>query len=157
MRWVRAALLAAAVGCTGAAAQAEADLLLVAASRTETLELSLDELEALPQRTVETQTEFTDGTVAFTGPLARDVLAKLGLDGVATVRFIAANDYFVDIPTQDFIDYDVILAMEADGKTLSRRDRGPLWLIYPISGHDELKDPLYLRRLIWQVVRIEAL
>ena len=52
---------------------------------------------------------------------------------------IAANDYFVDIPTQDFRDYDAILAMEADGKQLSRRDKGPLWLMYPISDHAELR------------------
>ena len=29
--------------------------------------------------------------------------------------------------------------------------------MYPISDHDELSDPIYLRRLIWQVVRIEGL
>ena len=55
--------------------------------------------------------------VAYRGPLVRDVLAQLGLDDVEQVRFIAANDYFVDIPTEDFRDYDAILAMEADGKT----------------------------------------
>ena len=87
----------------------------------------------------------------------RDVLAQLGLDDVAEVRLVAANDYFVDIPTEDFRAYDAILAMEADGKRLSRREKGPLWLMYPISDHPELKDPIYLRRLIWQVVRIEAL
>ena len=47
--------------------------------------------------------------------------------------------------------------MEADGKPLSRREKGPLWLMYPISDHAELRDPIYLRRLIWQVVRIESL
>ena len=46
--------------------------------------------------------------------------------------------------------------MEADGEKLSRREKGPLWLMYPISDHAELNDPIYLRRLIWQVVRIEA-
>ena len=59
--------------------------------------------------------------------------------GSSTVRFIAANDYYVDIPTEDFADYDAILAMEADGKPLSRRDKGPLWLMYPISDHAELQ------------------
>ena len=73
------------------------------------------------------------------------------------MRFVAANDYYVDIPTSDFADYDAILAMEADGEPLSRREKGPLWLMYPISDHAELRDPIYLRRLIWQVVRIEAL
>jgi hypothetical protein len=123
---------------------------------TERVALSLDELAAMPQTTVATENEFTDGVVAYRGPLVRDVLSRLGLDALDEVRFVAANDYYVDIPTSDFTEYDVILAMEADGERLSRREKGPLWLMYPISDHSELKNPIYLRRLIWQVVRIEA-
>jgi hypothetical protein len=132
-------------------------LTLAGATRSDTLELSLDELAALPQVVLKTENEFTDGVVAYRGPLVRDVLAKLGLDRLEQVRFVAANDYYVDIPTEDFRTYDAILAMEADGKALSRREKGPLWLMYPISDYPELQDPTYLRRLIWQVVRIEAL
>jgi hypothetical protein len=29
--------------------------------------------------------------------------------------------------------------------------------MYPISDHPELRDPTYVHRLIWQVVRIETL
>ena len=119
------------------------------------LDLSLEELEALPQTVVATENEFSDGVVSYRGPLVRDVLALVGLNDLDEVRFTAANDYFVDIPTRDFNDYDAILAMEADGEKLSRREKGPLWLMYPISDHSELRDPAYMRRLIWQVVRIE--
>jgi hypothetical protein len=132
-------------------------LTLAGATRSDTLELSLEDLAALPQVVVKTENEFTDGVVAYRGPLVRDVLAKLGLERLEQVRFVAANDYYVDIPTEDFRAYDAILAMEADGKPLSRREKGPLWLMYPITDFSELQDPIYLRRLIWQVVRIEAL
>jgi hypothetical protein len=135
----------------------EVALELVGPGRSQTRSLTLEDLAALPQVEVRTANEFSDGVVAYRGPLARDVLAELGLDRLSMVRFIAANDYYVDIQSSDFMDYDVILAMEADGKPLSRRDKGPLWLMYPISDHAELRDPSYLRRLIWQVVRIEVL
>ncbi len=138
-------------------ARAEAALELVGAGRSETRELSLDDLAALPQVVVRTENEFSDGLVAYRGPLVRDVLAELGLGRLRMVRFVAVNDYYVDIPTSDFTEFDAILAIEADGKPLSRRDKGPLWLMYPISDHAELRDPVYLRRLIWQVIRIEAL
>ena len=138
------------------AAAGAAALELVGAGQQDMLELSLEELAAMPQVTVATENEFSDGVVDYRGPLVRDVLARLGLDELETVRFVAANDYYVDIPTSDFHDYDAILAMEADGERLSRREKGPLWLMYPISDHAELNDPIYLRRLIWQVVRIEA-
>jgi hypothetical protein len=139
-------------GPAGAGAPA---LEIVSADKSETLALSLDDLAALPQAAVRTENEFADGMVTYRGPLVRDVLARLGLDTLDEVRFVAANDYYVDIPVSDFTDYDAILAMEADGEKLSRREKGPLWLMYPISDHAELKDPIYLRRLIWQVVRIE--
>ena len=148
-------LLAAA--SAGIAATDEKALELVGAGRAQVRDLSFDQLEALPQVTVRTENEFSDGVVAYRGPLVRDVLAELGLDRLEAVRLVAANDYYVDIPTSDFTDYDVILAMEADGRPLSRRDKGPLWLMYPISENEALRDPIYLRRLIWQVVRIEAL
>ena len=129
-----------------------------ASTRPRRLELSLEELAALPQVTVATENEFSDGDGQ---PIAARWCATCwpssGSTGSNEVRFVAANDYYVDIPTSDFRDYDAILAMEADGETLSRREKGPLWLMYPISDHAELEDPIYLRRLIWQVVRIEAL
>jgi hypothetical protein len=156
------ALLAAALALAPAAAAPASDAALVlartaAGAGAETLELSIDELAALPQVTVVTETEFTNGKVAFTGPLVREVLQHLGLDDAESLRFTAANDYYVDIPTSDFQRYNAILALEQDGKRLSRRDKGPLWLMYPISDFPELRDPVYLGRLIWQVIRIEAL
>jgi hypothetical protein len=153
----RALLVSFLLGASTAAAVASTPVLtLVGASGESSLELTLEELQALPQVTIRTANEFTDGIVAYRGPLVRDVLAMLRLDRLETVRFVAANDYFVDIPTEDFRSYEVILAMEANGRQLSRREKGPLWLMYPISDHPELRDPVYLRRLIWQVVRIEA-
>jgi hypothetical protein len=149
--------LVPSLGARPAAVSAGADLELVAAARGARLDLSLDRLAALPQVTVVTANGFVDGTVAYRGPLARDVLAVLALDHADRVRLTAANDYFVDVPTGDFRRYDVILAMEANGRRLSLRDKGPLWLMYPISDHPELADRTHLRRLIWQVVRIEAL
>jgi hypothetical protein len=151
------ALAVVILGLAGAATAADPALELVGAGRSQVRALTLDDLEALPQVVVRTENEFSDGVVAYRGPLARDVIAEIGLDRLSTVRFVAANDYYVDIPTSDLAEYDVILALEADGKPLSRRDKGPLWLMYPISDNPALRDPAYLRRLIWQVVRIEAL
>jgi hypothetical protein len=144
-------------GLAAGVAHAQAPALeLVGAVGQVTLDLSLEDLGAMPQVTIVTENEFSDGMVSYRGPLVRDVLDRVGLGGLESVRFVAANDYFVEIPTSDFRNYDAILAMEADGKPLSRREKGPLWLMYPISEHAELQDPEYLRRLIWQVVRIEA-
>lgn len=113
------------------------------------------DLLALPQVTVRTSTEFTDGVVEFTGPLARDVLAQIAAGTAKTAHMVAANQYAVDIPTGDFAAYDVIFAMQANGQRLSLRDKGPLWVIYPLDDHKELQDPLYNIRLIWQLTEVE--
>lgn len=72
-----------------------------------------------------------------------------------TVHLVAANDYSFDIPLSDLTEYDVILAMQADGTRLSIRDKGPIWLMYPVDDFPELQDPKYNLRLIWQLTVME--
>ena len=113
------------------------------------------DLLALPQVTVRTRTEFTDGVVEFVGPLARDAVAAIEPGTATSIHLVAANDYAIDIPLSDLANYDVILAMQANGKRLTRRDKGPIWLIYPLDDHAELQDPTYTIRLIWQLTTME--
>lgn len=114
-----------------------------------------DDIAALPDATIVTRTDFTDGETRFEGPLATAVFALAGVEGWDVARMIAANDYAVDIPAKDFTVYGVILAHSADGARLSRRDKGPYWVMYPLDDFDELSDPVYNNRLIWQLVAVE--
>jgi hypothetical protein len=117
--------------------------------------LSEADLQALPQVTIRTRTEFTDGVVEFVGPLARDAIAFIGAGAATTVHLVAANDYAIDIPFSDFTDYDVILAMQFNGERMTIRDKGPIWLMYPLDDHAKLQDPMYNNRMIWQLTYIE--
>ena len=117
--------------------------------------LSEAQLNALEQQTLVTKTDYTDGPTTFIGPLVIDVMALVGQGPWETARMIAANDYAVEIPVSDFKAYDVILAHTMNGKPLSRRDKGPYWIMYPLDSHVELQDPLYNNRLIWQLKMIE--
>ena len=95
-----------------------------------------------------------DGMHRASGILGRDLLKYLGAQG-KTLRFIGLDAYAMDIPIADFLDYDVVIATEIDGKPLSVRSKGPAWLIYPISSHPELDDPVYSQRGVWQIASIE--
>jgi hypothetical protein len=119
------------------------------------VDLTEAELLAMPQITIRTRTVFTDGVIAFTGPLARDVVAKISAGSSATLHLIAINDYAIDIPLSDLTNFDVVLAMSADGQRLSLRDKGAIWLMYPLDDHPELQEQLYTPRLIWQLRTIE--
>ncbi len=116
---------------------------------------TLAQLKALPQVDIITGNEFVDGQRDFRGPLVRQVLQLGGGGGAVEVRLTAANDYQVEFPAQELRKYDAILALSMDGKALSRRGKGPIWVIYPMSQHPELRDPVYNSRLIWQLVQME--
>lgn len=120
------------------------------------VELTEDALLAMEQTIVETENEFIDGMGGYSGPLARDVIALLG-DDLEEVLLTAVNDYAVPVPVEDFVKYDVIFAMSRDGEDFSVRDKGPIWVIYPMSEYEELQDRIYNDRLIWQLVKVSAL
>lgn len=107
-------------------------------------------LEAMPQTEIRTSTIWTDGVPVFKGPLVRDVLASVGARG-AVVEARALNDYWVSIPMDDFDSHDVILALDMNGEPLSRRDKGPIWIVYPRDDNVELQTQAYNHRWIWQL------
>jgi hypothetical protein len=117
--------------------------------------LTLKQLGDMPQETIVTGNDFVDGERIFRGPLMRDVMRRFSPSLPKTVTMTAANDFQSDAPVDDFIKYDVILALSVDGVALSMRDKGPIWMIYPSSDFPELRDPVYNSRLIWQLVSVE--
>jgi len=121
------------------------------------IDFSRADLEALPQATIETSNDFIDGASVFRGPRAADVIDRVGRAGSIAVRLIAKNEYAIEISLDEIKMYQPILALEMDGKPLSVRDKGPIWLIYPMNDYPELKDPAYNGRLIWQLEMIELL
>jgi len=87
------------------------------------LELSLDDLDALDQVEIETSNEFVDGLNTFKGPLARDLLGKVGASVEDDLLFVAINEYQVEIPASDMYMYDVILATRMNDEVLPRRTK----------------------------------
>lgn len=107
-------------------------------------------LEELGLIEVVTHTPWTEGSIRFEGILVRDLLRAVGADGTS-VRAVAINDYAIEIPTVDFEDYPVILALRRDGEYMRIRDKGPLWMIYPWQDNPELRTEIYHSRSIWQL------
>lgn len=125
-------------------------VLTVTASGQDATDLDLAAIESLGLVTVATVTPWTEGVQQFEGvPLAAliDALAP----GAATVQATAINDYAVEIPVEDARRYRVIVATRRNGRPMSVRDKGPLWIIYPWSAHPEIDEPTYHARSIWQL------
>ena len=72
------------------------------------------------------------------------------------LRVTALNDYVTEIPVADFRDNPVILATAIDGKSLSVREKGPIFIIYPFDEQPSLNNETYYGRSAWQVKSIEV-
>lgn len=108
-------------------------------------------LEGLGMRTMKTSSNpFEPGKHEFEGVLLRDILNAVGASG-DTIIAGALDGYKIQIPVSDAYDYDVLVAMIWNGKVMRVRDRGPLWILYPIDQHKELNSAEYSGRSIWQL------
>ncbi|WP_249931353.1 molybdopterin-dependent oxidoreductase [Ramlibacter sp. 2FC] len=110
-------------------------------------------VRALPAHSIHTRTPWYKQAVTFKGPRLKDLLDAVGAQG-KTLRIVALNDYAVEVPIEDAERFDPILSYEVDGKRLSVRDKGPLFLVYPFDSRLELKNDLYYGRSIWQISSI---
>ncbi len=116
----------------------------------------LSGLEALGVEHIETANPWISGTARFSGVPLRVLLNAVGAYG-KTIRAKALNDYRADIPLSDLEEYQVMVALRRDGEEMPVRDKGPIWIIYPISG-DPTKISMEVRqRMVWQLNALEVL
>jgi hypothetical protein len=112
-------------------------------------------IDQLPVRDITTASPWFKNAVTFSGPLLSDVLALVGATGTQ-LQVTALNDYKAQLPADDGVKYGAILARKIDGKTMSVRDKGPLFLIYPFDSRPELRNDIYYGRSIWQIRTIDV-
>jgi len=159
--WARLALAFSVClgGITVAHAQSDPVVLTITAPKAAppvAASFNMKFLKSLPQQTFVTQTPWYKDPVKFTGPLLRDVLAAAKAKG-EVINAVALDDYQAKIPFSDATDYDVILAHQMDGKTLTAKDKGPLFVVYPYDSKAELQAVRFYERSIWQLkaLRVE--
>ncbi len=112
-------------------------------------------LENLDWREIETHTSFTTGPQTFAGPTLASLLEAVEAGG-EMMKASAINDYFVEIPVAHASEHDVLLAMDMNGKQMRVRDKGPVWVVYPLTPEQTLEKP-FDTEMIWQLNRIEVL
>lgn len=117
-------------------------------------QFDMDMLRALPQTRFMTSTIWSSGPQEFAGVSLHHLAERLGFGG-SYILASAINDYSTHIPLSDLVEGGPILAYEVNGKELSRREKGPLWIVYPYDAVSAYNSEVIYRRSIWQVVRFE--
>ncbi len=135
-------------------AQARNELTVVALDGTKTV-FSYDDLVKMPATTFTTSTPWTDEKHAFTGVSFAELLKSNGING-GDIRVFALNDYSVTVPAESLTAAGAILAYQLDGKTMSIRDKGPYWVMFPFDSDPDLQTDQYWSYAVWQVKRINA-
>ena len=133
---------------------ARADVLLtVESSGSQTITYSREDLAALPRITFSTSTIWTEGVKEFSGVPMKALLEASGITS-GTVRAVAINDYMVEIPVEALEDDAPIIVDMIDGKEFSRREKGPLWILYPFDQSVSYRTEENFGRSVWQLVRL---
>lgn len=144
----------AALFALPAIARAETLLLVTAADRS-ARGFTRADLDALPQQTIVTSTQWTTGVHKFAGPSLRDVMLAGNIrDG--TVLLSALNDYMITIDVAELADTVPIIATRIDGQPFSVRENGPLWVVYPYDSGPQFRTDTTFARSIWQLTSISV-
>ncbi len=132
--FIKIAGAAGAAALLGVPARADEVLLTITGNVTDgTRALTDADLLALPQISFETSTIWTDGVLRFSGPSVASVLEAAGA-GEGDITFAAVNDYVVSMP-RDVVEAGApIIANRIGGEPFSRRDKGPLWIVFPYDS-----------------------
>ncbi len=121
-------------------------------------EITLDEaaLAVLPQVEFETATPWTLGTHRYRGPTLKSVLAAQQVDSASAIDVAALNGYQQRVDLSLFAKVPLTLVRYQDDKPLTRRNKGPLWLLVPLSAHPDMDVSAIHNNMVWQVIRIEV-
>jgi hypothetical protein len=110
-------------------------------------------LRALPPATIRTTTPWTTGTTEFTGVPMAALLDLVAASGKG-MRAEALNDYIATVDIDTVRNSGAILAYMSDGKELSVRDKGPLWIMFPFDEKPELKAEKVYSQSVWQLHKL---
>lgn len=127
--------------------------LLTVEGPQEVLTYDLAALEAMEARQFDTTTIWTSGSSTFQGVPLRLLLDEAGITEGSVVA-TAINDYAIEIPVDEVGEDYPIVAYRMDGATMSVRDKGPLWLVYPYDSDAAFRSETVYSRSIWQLDRL---
>lgn len=120
------------------------------------VQLNNEQLLALPQQQFVTHHSWSDEAESFSGPLLQDVLDTT-CSNTKKIKLTALNDYAIDIDFSKLKQYQPIVALSVNGKRLSIREKGPLWVMLPLDDHKDIDERSLDGMMIWQLSDIQVL
>jgi hypothetical protein len=135
----------------------DAAVTLINTQSQETLLVTNEMMDALPQESFNTSTIWNEGINTYSGPSLRSVLDLIATsDHIKVIRLTAANDYVIDIPVHMIGQHQPILTTRINDTALSLRQKGPVWLMFPFDSDPSYQSARHKARAVWQLIRIDV-
>jgi hypothetical protein len=112
-------------------------------------------LDGFPRHSFATSTIWTEGVDTYEGVLLLDLLAAVGATGTKVLAN-GLNDYEITFPVAEVSAEGPLLAYRTNGKPMSVREKGPIWLIFPYDAVKAFRTEQTYARSIWQLYRISV-
>lgn len=118
--------------------------------------LSQEDILAMSDQQVVTQTPWTDGTLTFRGAPLAAVLARAGIDD-GWVNARGLNNYSINVPIDQALAAKAFLAVHMNGELMRIKDKGPFWIVFPWDEHPELLTREIRAWSVWQLQALSVL
>ncbi len=118
-----------------------------------TVQFTMDDLQALPAVSFETETIWFTGTQRFTGVPLAAVMQQVGITE-GTIEASGSDDFTIELNMSLAAEAGAIIAYQRNGSPMSVRKKGPLRVLYPFDDFPPLKRDLLFDNTIWHLVRI---
>jgi hypothetical protein len=141
---------------TGPALGQDGNALRLTVSQSETIQLSLEELDALDQIEFTTNTIWLSGETHFSGVSLKALLRQFAIKG-NKIEMTALDGYAVSMPIADLEDNAPIISTRLNGKIIPIRENGPYWVVFPYDSDKKYQTEINFARSIWQLKHIRVM
>ncbi|MFP2768544.1 molybdopterin-binding protein [Oceanisphaera sp. KMM 10153] len=122
------------------------------------LDFTLSELQALPQADIITAHPWVTRPHHYRGVDLNRLMARLfGHRRVVTLYLETLNGFSVAVDWSKLSPFGSIIAWQDDELVMSRRNKGPLWLMLPFDRVPEVQQADFLHFMAWQLRGIRVL
>jgi hypothetical protein len=116
--------------------------------------LSDRDFSEFPQTEIATELPWIEGVTSFTGVQVADIFNHMKTPIPESITLVALNDYQIEVAVEDIKNYQPIIANRKNGQIMPVRDKGPFWLIFPLTDYPEINNTDYHAKMIWQLKEI---
>lgn len=121
------------------------------------MDFTLSELQAFTQSNITTAHPWSTEPQSYLGVDMNALFGSLFSNRrVLSLQLEALNDFSVAVDWSQVAPFSPILAWQENGKIMTRRNKGPLWLMLPFDRASKVQQANFLHLMAWQLRAIRV-